>query len=157
MLFIFNISFNLKAFISEWTHVLGLKSSQNPVWDSNPCDWDSNAAKMLLWTWSHVAGIRTWPEASVFQLRSHTWSQDLLKLRFLMSHCRKNSVRDRVKYKKWIYLERNTLHRMWAISEGENGPKRNTFHRQECGLSRRVSVASKCGVVSFYGLSDFVS
>ena len=32
----------------------------------------------------------------VFQLRSHTWFQDLTKLRFLMSHCRKNSVRDKV-------------------------------------------------------------
>ena len=32
----------------------------------------------------------------VFQLRSHTWFQDLTKLRFLMSRCRKNSVRDKV-------------------------------------------------------------
>ena len=28
-----------------------------------------------------------------------------------MSHHRKNSVRDKVIGKKWIYLERNTLHR----------------------------------------------
>ena len=34
-----------------------------------------------------------------------------MKLRFLMSHQRKNSVRDKVIGKKWIYLERNTLHR----------------------------------------------
>ena len=48
----------------------------------------------------------------LFELRSHTtWSQDLMKLRSLMSHCRKNSVRDKVIGKKWIYLERNTLHR----------------------------------------------
>ena len=40
----------------------------------------------------------------VFQLRSHTWFRDLTKLRFL-SHCRKNSVRDKVIGKKWIYLE----------------------------------------------------
>ena len=33
------------------------------------------------------------------------------KLRFLMSHHRKNSVGDKVIGKKWIYLERNTLHR----------------------------------------------
>ena len=37
--------------------------------------------------------------------------QDLMRLRFLMSHCRQNSVRDEVKAKKWIYLERNILHR----------------------------------------------
>ena len=35
----------------------------------------------------------------------------LVNLRFLMSHCRQNSVRDKVIGKKWIYLERNTLHR----------------------------------------------
>ena len=80
-----------------------------------------------------------------------------MKLRFLISHCRKNSVMDKVIGKKWIYLERNILHRMWAISEGKNRPKRNTFHRQECGLSWRVSVVSKCDVVSFYGLSSFIS
>ena len=34
-----------------------------------------------------------------------------MKLRFLMSHHRKYSVRDKVIGKKWIYLERNTLHR----------------------------------------------
>ena len=77
-----------------WT---GMKPSQNPAWDSNPHGWDSNPAK------THS-----------------TWFQDLMKLRFLswkrqqdalMSHCRKNSVRDKVIGKKWIYLERNTFHR----------------------------------------------
>ena len=33
-----------------------------------------------------------------------------VKLRFLMPHCRKNSVRDKMIGKKWIYLERNSLH-----------------------------------------------
>ena len=42
-----------------------------------------------------------------------------MKLRFLISHLSKNSVRAKVTGKKWIYLERNTLHRVWAISEGE--------------------------------------
>ena len=28
-----------------------------------------------------------------------------------MSHCRKNLVRDKLLGKKWIHLERNTLHR----------------------------------------------
>ena len=46
-----------------------------------------------------------------------------MKLRFLISHLRKNSVRDKVTGKKWIYSERNTLHRVWAISEGECGLK----------------------------------
>ena len=58
-----------------------------------------------------------------------------MKLRILMSHCRKNSVRDKVTGKKWIYSERNTLHRVWAITEGE--------------------FDLKCGVVSFYGLGNF--
>ena len=45
-----------------------------------------------------------------------------MKLRFLMPHCnRKNSVKDKVIGKKWIYSdsERSTLHRVWAITEGE--------------------------------------
>ena len=42
-----------------------------------------------------------------------------------MSHRRKNSVRDKVIGEKWIYSdsERNTLHRVWAITEGECGPQ----------------------------------
>ena len=34
-----------------------------------------------------------------------------MKLRFLMSHHRKNSVRDKVIGKRWVYLERYTFHR----------------------------------------------
>ena len=74
-----------------------------------------------------------------------TWFQDLMKLRFLMSRHRKNTVRDKVIGKKWIYSdsERNTLHRqcrpsqkvrvalgemnsidrVWVIAEGECGLK----------------------------------
>ena len=48
-------------------------------------------------------------------MKSHTWFQDLMKPWFLMSHCRKNSERDKVFLlwvgEKWIYLERNTFHR----------------------------------------------
>ena len=54
-----------------------------------------------------------------------------------MSHGRKNSVRDKVMGKKWIYLERNTL------------------HRQSVGRLRRRE-ALKYGLVSFYGLGNFV-
>ena len=67
---------------------LGLKPSQNPAWDLNPCGWDSNPAK--------TQGI---------------WFQDLMELRFLMSSPRENSVRNKVIGKKWIYSdsERSTL------------------------------------------------
>ena len=62
-----------------------------------------------------------------------------MKLRFLMSHCRKNSVRDKVTGKKWVYLERNTLRRerVWAISEGKCGLGRNALHKQSVGHLRR--------------------
>ena len=39
-----------------------------------------------------------------------------------MSHHRKDSKRDKVIGEKWIHLERNTLYRVWAISEGERVP-----------------------------------
>jgi len=42
-----------------------------------------------------------------------------MKLKFLMSHHIKNSVRDKVTGKKWIYLERNPL------AEGDSGGLRN--------------------------------
>ena len=67
--------------------------------------------------------LRLGLDLTVFQLRSHTWFQHSVKLRFLMSHCRKNSVRDKVIGNKWIYLKRNTLHR-------------------QCGLSQNVSCCS---------------
>ena len=53
-----------------------------------------------------------------------------------MSHCRKKSVRDKVVGKKWIYSERNTLHIVWAVTEGK--------------------FDLKCGMVSFYGLGNFI-
>ena len=50
--------------------------------------------------------------------RAQSW-----KLRFLMSHWRQNSMRDKVIGNKWIYLERtHSTDRVWCISEG----KRNT-------------------------------
>ena len=95
---------------------LGLKPGQNPVWDSNPHGWDSNSAK------TH-----------------NTWFQDSMKLKFLMSYCRKNSVRDKVIGGKWIYLERNRL------------------HRQSVGYHRGwVWQPQKCGMISFYGLDIFI-
>ena len=51
------------------------------------------------------------------------WFQDLVKLRFLMSHCKKNLVRHKAVGKRWICSdsERSTPHRVWAIAEGEYG------------------------------------
>ena len=72
--------------------------------------WDLNSAKSLLGTVTNVVGTQTQSKLMVFQLRSQIWFQDLMKLRFLMSHRGKNSVRDKVIGKKWIYSERNTLH-----------------------------------------------
>ena len=57
-------------------------------WDLNLCGWDSYPAK------SHS-----------------TWFQDLVKLRFLMSRGRKNSVRDQAVGKRWLYSDtESTLH-----------------------------------------------
>ena len=63
-----------------------------------------------------------------------------MKLRFLIYHHRKNSVKDKVIGKKWI------------CSDSE----RNTLYRQ-CGPSRRVSVPTKSGVVSSYRLGNFIA
>ena len=124
----------------------GLEPGQNSDWDSNPRGRDSNPAKTLIGTWTHtagtrthVAGIRTGPKPTVFQVRSHTWFQDLMKLRFLMSHCRKNSVRDKVMGKKWIYLERSTLHRQSA------GHLRRWERHQGVGLSVFIGVGNFIG------------
>ena len=69
---------------------LGTLMQPNSAWDLNPRGWDSNPAK------THG-----------------TWFQGLMKLRFLMSHLKKNSVRDKVIGKMYIYSdsERSTLRR----------------------------------------------
>ena len=54
-----------------------------------------------------MAGTGTQPEPTI------------MKFGFLMSHHRKNSIRDKVIGKKWIYSERNTLHRVWAVAESK--------------------------------------
>ena len=54
-------------------------------------------------------------------LKKSFWSsgfQALMKLRFLMSHCRKNSVRDKVIGRSG-FIQRETLHGVWTITEGE--------------------------------------
>ena len=53
---------------------------------------------------------------------NRTWCQDPVKLRFLMPHRRKNSVRDKVMGKKWIHSSQGDAHptdRLWGIAEGQ--------------------------------------
>ena len=61
-----------------------------------------------------------------------------MKLRLLISHQRKNSVRDKVTGKKWIYLERNTL------------------HRQSVGYLRRQERDQGMGLSAFIGVDNFI-
>ena len=56
-----------------------------------------------------------------------------------MSHPRKNSVRDRVVGRKWIYSD-----------------QRETHSTGRCGPSQRASVATKYGVVSFHRLGNLI-
>ena len=62
----------------------------------------------------------------------------ILKLKFLMSYHRKNSVRDKVIGKKWIYLERNT------------------FHRQSVGHLRRREQHQGMVLSIFIGVGNFI-
>ena len=58
------------------------------------------------------------------------WFWGLMKLRFLMSHCKKNLVRHKAVGKRWICSdsERSTVNRVWAIAEGKC-----SSHRMWCG------------------------
>ena len=107
-------------------------------WNHSPQIGTPNPDKIQCGTLTHVIKTETLPKPIVFQLRSHTWFQDLMKLRFLISHHWKNSVKDKMIGKKWIYLERNTL------------------CRQGVGHHRGLSVALKSDTVSFYGLDNFI-
>ena len=91
-----------------------LEPSLNPDWDLNPHSRDSNPAK--------THGLST----EITHLVS-----GLNEARFLKSHHRKNSMRDKMIGKIWIYLEKNTLHR-------------------QCWPSQKVKKSTGYGVVSFY-------
>ena len=78
-----------------------------------------DSAKTQVGTQTYVARTQFQSKPTLFQLRPQTWFQDLKKLLFLMSHCRKNSVRDKGIGKKSIYLERNTLHRQDVVCPRE--------------------------------------
>ena len=109
--------------------ILGLKSVY----------WDSNPVKTLPGTWTHVAATWTGPKPMVFQLRSQTWFQDLMNLRFLISHRTSYSVRDSDRQEVDLFRsERKTLNQ-------EYGP-----------LQKASAVALKSGMVSFYGLGNFI-
>ena len=136
---------------------LGLKPSQNPAWDLNPCGWDSNPAETLPGTQTHVVGTQTQPKPCLgleptwlrleprgnpawdlnlgleptwlglsynSAITHRTWFQDLMKLRFLMSHRRKNSVGDKVTGRSGfiqIQREAHSTDRVWAMTEGKCG------------------------------------
>ena len=70
----------------------GLEVSQNPAWDWIPHGQDLNTAKPHSLPRLHISCVNP------------------MGLRVLMSHSRKNSVRDKVLGKKCIYLDRNTHH-----------------------------------------------
>ena len=69
----------------------------------DPCGQDSNPAKTQFGTQIHDLLIRITSLVS--------------GLRFFASQHGKNSVRDKAIGKKWVYLERNTPHRVRAILE----------------------------------------
>ena len=56
-----------------------------------------------------------------------------------MSHGRKNSVRDKVIGKKWVYLERNTPHRQ------SEGPGEGEYGSRGWGLSVFIEVGNFTG------------
>ena len=85
-------------------------------WGLEPVAGDLNPAGIPTGTWTQGPFIEI----------AHLVS-GLNEPQFFMSHHKKNkSLRDIVIGKKWTYLERNTLHRLWAISEG----KRPWYMRQ---------------------------
>ena len=100
---------------------LGLEPGQNSDWDSNPQGWDSNPASthgLPTEITSLVSGLN---EAQVLDVSSQ-----------------KESVRDRVMGKKWIYLERNTL------------------HRQSVGHLRKWERHRGIGLSAFIGVGNFI-
>ena len=102
--------------------------------------------------WDHLPQIGTWTQPNACMgfesmwlglnpAKTHgAWIQDTMKFMFLMSHLRKNLLRDKVIGKKWFIQIR-----------------RGTYLQTKCGPSQRVSAAMKCVTVSFYGLGNFIS
>ena len=59
-------------------------------------------------------GTQSQPKPVVFQLRSQTWFQDLMKLWFLISHCRKNSAQSLSRV--WVFVTQWTAVRQVSLS-----------------------------------------
>ena len=116
--------------------------------------------KLCYWDWDGNLWSFNW---------DCTWPQDLMKFRFLMSHHRKNSVRDKVIVKKCIYLERNTLHRQsmshlrwqeqpwntawlvfmgWVILYSKEWEEYSNYSGEGVGISRNRTTAH---FLAFYG------
>ena len=113
----------LREFGQKW-HLCSLKSGNTETGCGSGGDFSIRLAVPV-----NTMHLRVGLELTVFQLRSHTWFQHSVKLRFLMTHYRKNSVRDKVIGKKWIYLKRNTLCR-------QHGPSQ---HVSCCSVTRLCS------------------
>ena len=77
-----------------------------------------------------MARTKAQPKPTIFQLRLQTWIQNLLKFRFFMS------LHKKFRERQSGFVQKNTLHRVWAVTE--------------------ATVGLKCGVVSFYGLDNFI-
>ena len=94
-------------------------------------------------TWQGLCAMLSHSVASDWDLslaKTHSaWFQVLMKLRFLMSHCRNNLVRDKGIGKKWVYSD----------------TERSTLHRQ-CEPLQRANVAVEGSVASFYRLGNFI-
>ena len=75
------------------------------------------------------------PDWDLNPAKTHsTWFQDLMKLRFVMPHCRNNSVRDKVLGKNWIYSDSERIHR-----------------HSVCGLLQKVSAMQNVAWLVFIG------
>ena len=59
----------------------------------------------------------------VLQLGLQTWFQELMKLTFLISHLKNNSLREKVIRSGFIQRETHSTDRVWGIAEGECGLK----------------------------------
>ena len=87
---------------------------------------------LCLFTQSYLTGSLAWPKPMVPGFR-------LMKLRLLMSHCKKNSVRDTAMDKRWICwdFKRSTLQECGPSQSGEQRPW-NVVWFSQAGLLHRL-------------------
>ena len=86
------------------------------------------------WDLSPCPGTQTQPKLTVFQLRSQVSGPNEAQVPDISLQ---KEFSERVIGKKWIYSVKNTP-------------------QTEGGLPQRASAAPKCGVISFYGLGNFI-